>query len=138
MTYTDVGDLEVVEDDGVALRAGAKVERREVLGETELGRPARVGVRERKDLWRVVGKQLRMVMEPTGERRTLSLRPRKRAQPLRTKASLAATTATTSTPFALNSSYLARYGGRWFAWQVGYRHGRGWEGRSEPGEGGGD
>ena len=51
-----------VEDDGVALRAGAEVERREVLGETELGRPARVGVRERKDLWRVVGKQLRMVM----------------------------------------------------------------------------
>ena len=49
----------------------------------------------------------------------LSLRPRKRAQPLSTNASLAATTATTSTPFALNSSYFWRKGGRWFAWQVG-------------------
>lgn len=46
------------------------------------------------------------------EKRTLSLSPRKRAHPLWTNASFAATTATTSTPFALNSSIFWRNGGR--------------------------
>ena len=47
---TDVSHLEVVEDDGVALRAGAEVARGEVLGEPEQGGPARLGVGEREDL----------------------------------------------------------------------------------------
>lgn len=51
---------------------------------------------------------------------TLSSTPSTRPQPLMTKGSLAATTAITSTPFVLNSSYFPRYGGRWFAWQVGW------------------
>ncbi len=54
------------------------------------------------------------------KKRTLSFNPRKRAHPLWTNASFAATTATTSTPFALSSSIFCRNGGRWFTWQVGY------------------
>ena len=51
--------------------------------------------------------------------RTLSFSPKKRAHPLWTNASLAATTATMLTPFALSSSIFSRNGGRWFTWQVG-------------------
>ena len=49
-TYADVGDLEVVDDERVALRAGAEVDRGEVLRETHLLGPLRVRVREGKDL----------------------------------------------------------------------------------------
>ena len=49
-TYADVGNLEVVNDERVALRAGAKVDRGQVLGQAELRRPLRIGVREREDL----------------------------------------------------------------------------------------
>ena len=50
MTYSDIGDLEIVDDERVPLRAGAEVDCRQVLGQAELRGPLRVGVRERKDL----------------------------------------------------------------------------------------
>ena len=50
MTYADIGDLEIVDDERVPLRAGAEVHCRQVLGEAQLCRPLRVGVGKRKDL----------------------------------------------------------------------------------------
>ena len=49
-TYADIGDLEVVDDERVALRAGAEVDRGEVLREAHLLGPLRVRVRKGKDL----------------------------------------------------------------------------------------
>ena len=49
-TYPDVGNLEVVDDERVALGAGTEVNRGQVLGQAELRRPLRVGVRKRENL----------------------------------------------------------------------------------------
>ena len=50
MTYADIGDLEIVDDESVPLSAGTEVHCRQVLGETQLRGPLRVGVGKRKDL----------------------------------------------------------------------------------------
>ena len=48
--YPDVLDLEVVEDEGVAVRPGAEADRGEVLVEADRLGPLRLAVREREDL----------------------------------------------------------------------------------------
>ena len=49
-TYPDVLNLEVIEDDRIAVRPGAKADRGQVLVEADRLRPRRVAVRQRDDL----------------------------------------------------------------------------------------
>ena len=50
MTYADIGDLEIVDDESVPLSAGPEVHCRQVLGETQLRGPLRVRVGQSEDL----------------------------------------------------------------------------------------
>lgn len=108
-----VGDLAVVEDDGVAAGAALGVGPADALGEPGPG----VGEEE---LQSVSG------MNPSkagGEPRTMSSPVTWLALPqaLMTKGSLNAVTATTSTPLARSSGSFSRYSGTWRAEQTGVK-----------------
>jgi hypothetical protein len=120
MIYLSVLDNKVVDDKGITASANTKAEAGEIENVAKLLRELGVGVGECEDLqeWSMVD-IVGSYPNAGSELLTLSLRPSTRAQPDRTKGSLAATTATTSTPLALISSYFFKKPGRCCWWHVG-------------------
>lgn len=99
-THLDVFDDQVVQDQCIACGADTKTFGGKVERKAERFRPLCVRVGEGNDLMQSSGP---FRVRPRGVF-TLSLSPSTRAHPLNTNGSLAAITATTSTPFFANSS----------------------------------